>query len=86
MSTLTTPSPRISVLREVLPRLLGTQGALPDDWDVQATTYDLTRFHDEATFAEGFYAVAERLLAEAIEAPERVREPVSYTHLLVAPR
>lgn len=74
MSTRTTPSPRISVLREVLPRLLGTPGALPDDWDVQATTYDLTRFHDEATFAERFYAVAERLLAEKVEAPERVRE------------
>lgn len=72
MSTSTTPN--LSVLREVLPRLLGTPGALPDDWDVQATTYDLTRFHSEATFAERFYAVAERLRAEAIEAPERVQD------------
>ena len=74
MSTSTTPIPRLSLLREVLPRLLGTPGALPDDWDVQATTYDLTRFHSEATFAERFYAVAERLLAEKIEAPEHVRD------------
>ncbi|HQY61196.1 MAG TPA: PLP-dependent transferase [Polyangiaceae bacterium] len=72
MSTSTTPN--LSVLREVLPRLLGTPGALPEDWDVQATTYDLTRFHSEATFAERFYAVAERLLAERIEAPDRVQD------------
>ncbi len=74
MTTSTPPSPRISVLREVLPRLLGTPGALPDDWDVQATTYDLTRFHSEAMFAERFYAVAEKILAEKVEAPERLRE------------
>lgn len=74
MTTISPPSPRISVLREVLPRLLGTPGALPDDWDVQATTYDLTRFHSEATFAERFYSVAEKILAEKIEAPEHLRE------------
>lgn len=74
MTTSTPPSPRLSVLREVLPRLLGTPGALPDDWDVQATTYDLTRFHSEATFAERFYAAAETILAEKVEAPERLRE------------
>jgi cystathionine beta-lyase/cystathionine gamma-synthase len=74
MTTSTTPSQRISVLREVLPRLLETPGALPDDWNVQATTYDLTRFHSEATFAERFYAVAEKILDEKIEDPERLRE------------
>jgi cystathionine beta-lyase/cystathionine gamma-synthase len=74
MTTSTPPSARISVLREVLPRILDTAGALPDDWDVQATTYDLTRFHSEATFAERFYSVAEKVLAENVEAPARLRE------------
>jgi cystathionine beta-lyase/cystathionine gamma-synthase len=74
MTTSTPPSARISVLREVLPRILDTASALPDDWDVQATTYDLTRFHSEATFAERFYSVAEKVLAENVEAPARLRE------------
>lgn len=74
MTKPTTPSQRISVLRAVLPRLLGTPGALPDDWDVQATTYDLTRFHSEVTFAERFYSAADTILAENIETPERLRD------------
>jgi cystathionine beta-lyase/cystathionine gamma-synthase len=67
------PSSRIQLLREVLPRLLGQPAALPDDWDVQATTYDLPRFHSEAAFAERFYAAAEAIVAEGVSAPEALR-------------
>lgn len=67
-------APRSLVLHEVLPRILGTAGALPDDWDVQATTYDLTRFHSEATFAERFFAVAERIVADDVRAPDTLRD------------
>jgi len=73
VSTSTVPASRLSLLREVLPRLLAQPGALPDDWDVQATTYDIPRFHSEATFAERFYAAAAQAVAEGITAPERLR-------------
>ncbi len=73
MSTSTTPSQRLAVLRRVLPRILDSKGSLPEDWDVQATTYDLTRFHSEAVFAERFYAVASQILADDTATPERVR-------------
>jgi cystathionine beta-lyase/cystathionine gamma-synthase len=74
MNTSTTPSQHLSLLQKVLPRLLGTPGALPDDWDVQATTYDLTRFHSEVTFAERFYAVAQEILSNNVDGPVRLRE------------
>ena len=64
---------RVSLLRSVLPRILSTAGALPDDWDVTATTYDLTRFHSEAAFAERFYTAAERIVADDVRDPERLR-------------
>jgi len=77
MSLSTTPETRLSVLHRVLPRLLGTPGALPDDWGVQATTYDLTRFHSEQTFAERFFAAAEAILAADVTAPAAIRESLA---------
>jgi len=68
-----TPPSFVDALREVLPRLLGQPGALPDDWHVQATTYDLTRFHSAAIFAEKIRAVVEQIRAENIEDPARLR-------------
>ena len=62
-----------AVLHRVLPRLLGQPGALPDDWDVQAITYDLPRFRDEATFAARFRAAAEQILADDVHDPGRLR-------------
>lgn len=47
-------------LRAVLPQLLAP-GAMPDDWDVFATTYDLQRFRSEADFVEQFVAVVAEL-------------------------
>lgn len=38
-------------LAQALPHLLAP-GALPDDWDHRATTYDLTRFDSDTGFAE----------------------------------
>ena len=69
---MTTPS-YAAALREVLPRFLGQPGALPDDWQVQATTYDLPRFHSEATFAARLHAVVERVLADDVRDPEQLR-------------
>lgn len=64
-------------LRQVLPRLLGQPGALPDDWQVQATTYDLPRFHSEAVFAERLRAVVAQILTEQIQDPARLRDLVA---------
>ncbi|RYE94971.1 MAG: hypothetical protein EOO75_00555, partial [Myxococcales bacterium] len=69
-----TPSSYVDVLHAVLPRLLGQPGALPDDWHVQATTYDLPRFHDEATFGARFRAAAEKIAADDIRDPDELRE------------
>lgn len=56
-------------LTAVLPRILGTPGALPDDWDHRATTYDLTRFDSDDAFARRFEkAVAEILASDLHEA------------------
>lgn len=56
-----------------LPRLLAP-GALPDDWDPRATTYDLTRFDSDAGFAERFQEALSEIVARSIEAPAKVRE------------
>lgn len=69
-----TPSSYVDVLHAVLPRILGQPGALPDDWHVQATTYDLPRFHDEATFGANLRAAAERIVADDIREPGALRE------------
>ena len=42
-------------LLAVLPRLLA-EGALPEDWATEATTYDLNRFQSEGDFVARFRA------------------------------
>lgn len=61
-------------LTTVLRRALGTPGAMPEDWDPRATTYDLPRFDSEAQFAERLDAVLARLVADDVAAPESIRE------------
>jgi cystathionine beta-lyase/cystathionine gamma-synthase len=57
----------------LLPALLAP-GALPDDWDPRATTYDLTRFDSDEAFAGRFAEALQVLEREGAERPERVRE------------
>jgi cystathionine beta-lyase/cystathionine gamma-synthase len=60
-------------LEEVLRRILGQEHALPEDWEPQATTYDLPRFHSEAEFLTRFEAAARQMLAQEIHDSERLR-------------
>jgi len=60
-------------LVRVLPRLLAP-GALPDDWDPRATTYDLTRFDSDQAFALRFETVVKGLVADPSLTPAQVRE------------
>lgn len=59
-------------LQRALPILLAP-GALPDDWDYRATTYDLTRFDSDEGFAQRFEVAVKELLAGGVTAPEQVR-------------
>ncbi len=59
-------------LARCLPRLLAP-GALPDDWDPCATTYDLTRFDSDEGFAGRFATALQRLERDRIEAPAEVK-------------
>ncbi len=63
----------IHELEEVLRRILGQDHALPEDWEPQATTYDLPRFHSEAEFLTRFEAAARQILAQEIQDPPRLR-------------
>lgn len=63
-------------LRAVLPSLLAP-GALPDDWDVFATTYDLQRFRSEADFTE-------RFVAAVAELGKNARTPAEVNAMLVS--
>ncbi len=60
-------------LELALPRLLAS-GALPDDWDPRATTYDLTRFDSDEGFAGRFEQALTRIVTEKLEAPAQLRE------------
>lgn len=60
-------------LERALPRLLAP-GALPDDWDPRATTYDLTRFDSAEGFARRFGEALARITAEELTAPDALRE------------
>lgn len=60
-------------LEEILRRILGQEHALPEDWEAQATTYDLPRFHSEAEFLTRFEAAARQMLAQEIHDPHRLR-------------
>jgi cystathionine beta-lyase/cystathionine gamma-synthase len=60
-------------LIQVLQRILGQPHALPEDWEPEATTYDLPRFHSEAEFAARFGRAVEEILAKDVRAPEALR-------------
>ena len=60
-------------LTRALPRMLAT-GALPDDWDPRATTYDLARFDSDAGFAARFEPALSEILANELETPRQVRD------------
>lgn len=60
-------------LAKALPRLLAA-GALPDDWDHRATTYDLPRFDSDAGFAARFEAALSEILEKDLQAPGQLRE------------
>lgn len=60
-------------LATALPRLLAP-GALPDDWDYRATTYDLPRFDSDVEFAGRFQAALSDILAADLRAPAQLRD------------
>ncbi len=59
-------------LARALPRLLAP-GALPDDWDYRATTYDLFRFDSDAGFADRFEHALSEILERDLQ-PAQIRE------------
>jgi cystathionine beta-lyase/cystathionine gamma-synthase len=59
-------------LASALPRLLAT-GALPDDWDYRATTYDLPRFDSDVGFARRFEQALADILVTDLRAPRLLR-------------
>lgn len=80
MTTTTAPTPQpalgatfASELLRVLPRLLA-EGALPDDWDHRATTYDLMRFDSAEAFAQRLAVVVADLVRDDDLTPSQVRE------------
>ena len=62
-----------TTLVRALPRLL-VDGALPDDWDHRATTYDLMRFDSDEAFAERFERALAEILDRDIVEPRQLRE------------
>lgn len=60
-------------LVRALLRLL-SEGALPDDWDPRATTYDLKRFDSDDAFAQRFERAISEILADNITDPAQLRE------------
>ncbi len=56
-------------LSKALPRILG---ALPDDWDHRATTYDLFRFDSDTAFAARFEAALADIAG--LDDPGKIRE------------
>jgi cystathionine beta-lyase/cystathionine gamma-synthase len=60
-------------LGRVLRRILGQDHALPEDWEAEATTYDLPRFHSEAEFLDRFQRAGEQILAQDVHDPARLR-------------
>ncbi len=73
MNQATVASLSIDQLERVLQRILGQEGALPDDWEAEATTYDLPRFHSEAEFLDRFERAGQQILAEDIHDAPRLR-------------
>ncbi len=56
-------------LEQVLERILKQDGALPEDWEAESTTYDLPRFHSEAEFRNRFQRAVEQILENDIHDP-----------------
>lgn len=67
-------------LELALPRLLAP-GALPDDWDPRATTYDLTRFDSDEGFAQRLAPALSRIATENVHTPAAVREVLTQAGL-----
>lgn len=61
-----------SNLERALPLLLAP-GALPDDWDPRATTYDLQRFDSDEAFAPRFERAVSEILRDQVAAPDQIR-------------
>ncbi len=60
-------------LATALPRLLAA-GALPDDWDHRATTYDLTRFDSDVEFAQRFELALADIVETDLQGPQQLRD------------
>jgi len=73
MDQATAVSLSIEQLEQVLHRILGQDHALPDDWEAEATTYDLPRFHSEAEFLDRFEHAGQQILEEDIHDAARLR-------------
>jgi cystathionine beta-lyase/cystathionine gamma-synthase len=56
-------------LLRALPRLLA-EGAMPEDWDPRATTYDLMRFDSDEAFAQRFEQALGELVSGPLEGPQ----------------
>ncbi len=68
---MTHPSPERLI--QVLQRILGQARAIPEDWEPEATTYDLPRFHSEAEFAGRVSRAVDQILDQDIRDPEALR-------------
>src|SRR3954447_10644845 len=73
MSQATAVSLSIDELDQVLQRILGQDHALPDDWEAEATTYDLPRFHTEEEFLDRFERAGRQILEADVRDPARLR-------------
>ena len=65
------PSPERLI--QVLQRIRSPARALPEDWQPEATTYDLPRFHSEAEFAARFSRAIDQILDQGLREPEALR-------------
>lgn len=61
----------------MLPRLLDQARALPDDWEPEATTYDLPRFDSEAAFVARFVRTVDDILARDVHEAAELRDLLS---------
>ncbi len=69
-----------SDLVRALPRMLA-EGALPDDWDHRATTYDLMRFDSAEGFAQRFEFALADILRDDAASPSQIRERLAAVNL-----
>jgi cystathionine beta-lyase/cystathionine gamma-synthase len=78
MSQGTAATLSIDQLKQVLQRILGQDHALPEDWEAEATTYDLDRFHSAAEFPEAeflsrFQRAGRQILEQDIRDVQEIR-------------